>query len=227
MRVSLWKRHICFMLLLGATLALSHTCLPDKGVVMAASNRSTPAPANALNISFEVLPGKENQVAVKYKVTNTRGEAVYVFDEQPPFVRLWTDGRVHLMSTMPELTEWMEVIAPRVPPVRLLHPGESLEREASYTLPLRDTFPYPAAALESARTSLKRIRSHEIVLFVGFSPSTDNIKLFDRPDLGGSVPGYYDLKRQFIARSIPVKVDLPVDCPATNAPNASDPNFFE
>lgn len=227
MNVLLWKSHMCLVLLLGTTLAFLHVCLSDREVIMAAPKRTTPAPANALSISFEVLPGKENQVTVKYRATNTWGEAVYVFDQQPPFIRLWANGGVHLMSTMPELTEWMEVIAPRVPPVRLLRPGESIEREAGYTLPLRETFPYPAAPLDSTCTSLKRIQSDEMMLLLGFFPSGDNIKLFDRPDLGGSVPGYYSLKRQFIARSSPVKVSVPVDCPTINVSNSSDPNFFE
>ncbi len=154
---------------------------------------------NPPQIKFEVKPDpKQPCLVLEYSVKNTSKEPMYVFQAEPPFVRIRPDGQVYFMSLMPELTPWSRPVAPTIPAVVRLDAGESFEGKAEYKLPLIDNHPYPASPVKEVPIPTEKSLSTGFCFQIGYFPEKDANTLFEGSKPGEKVPSYYELKRQYV-----------------------------
>lgn len=153
---------------------------------------------------------RKNLVRIEGAIKNTTKGNIYVFKEDIPLVRIWPGGEVWIMSLMPIMVPWSRPIAPHIPAAHWLQVGEILEFKAMYNLPMRETHPYPSAPVTRAPIPTEMRTSSDITMVYGYFLESDGNRLFDGVKPGVKVPGYYDLKRQFLISSEPLQLHLPI-----------------
>lgn len=166
---------------------------------------------NLPRVEIEVKTGSDQKILdLSYSFKNTTGEPIFVFYSNPPFVRIGLNCQIEFMSLMPILTPWMRVIAPHIPRVLRLDVNQLNTGKACYKLPLIDSHPYPAGPIMTVPIPIEEEKSAQVQMTIGYFPESDGNRLFDSVNLCEKVPGYYDLKRQFLVSSKPIMLSVRV-----------------
>jgi hypothetical protein len=139
---------------------------------------------------FAAVQGEALMVRATF--TNRWGEAVYVFRETTPFVRIG-ERLAHLTSTMPIIPSGIMPLRPHVPKVVSIAHESRFAIDATYPLPLRNRHCYPApGAREDPEIADEVLEG--VTFTLGFFPVSDGNEITAR-----GVPSYYGLRRQFLA----------------------------
>ena len=154
-----------------------------------------------VDLAMRVAIERES-IRVSASLRNGWGEAIYVFREVPPLVRIG-DGRVQLTSTMPVIPPYVMPLRPHVPKVERVDHDGTLEIEASYPLPLRNKHPYPPPDARVGAPLVDEVAT-ALSLTVGFFPVSDGNALVE------GVPSYYHLRRQFLIDTTVRDLAIPV-----------------